>query len=162
MTSDATVSGVTSNPGTPQVRRSGFEDLSVGQLYALLRLRVDVFVVEQQCAYPELDGQDARPDTTHYWVELDSLPVATLRVLQGSDAIRIGRVATSTNHRRHGHAALLMRAALFDLGDIDICLEAQRHLQDWYARFGFARVGADYVEDGIAHVPMMRRAGAAQ
>lgn len=161
MKTEATVSLVTSTAGTPQVFRSGFADLSVTQLYALLKLRVDVFVVEQDCAYPELDGHDADPATTHYWVEVNAPdPVAaTLRVLRGSDGFRIGRVATAIGHRGQGHARCLMRAAIGDVGDAETRLEAQSHLQDWYAGFGFEVDGPEYLEDGIPHVPMRRTGG---
>lgn len=139
--------------------RRTFEELTAGQLYALLRLRVDIFVVEQQCAYPELDGRDAHRGTTHYWADLDGVPVATLRVLRDAALTTIGRVATAADHRGRGYAAVLMRAAIDDVGAGDIGLEAQRHLHDWYAGFGFARAGEDYVEDGIPHLPMLRPTG---
>lgn len=156
------MSAVTSSSAAPQVRRCAFTDLSLEQLYALLQLRVDVFVVEQACAYAELDGLDVQPSTDHYWVGIDSHPVATLRTVRADDGMRIGRVATAIEHRGHGFAAGLMRVAMRDLlerGDLTIRVEAQRHLHDWYAGFGFVAVGADYVEDGIAHISMAYRSG---
>lgn len=74
-----------------------FADLDVSTLYALLRLRSDVFVVEQQCVYPDLDGRDTEPDTVHVWLTDPSGAVtACLRVLTEPDGTaRIGRVVTS-------------------------------------------------------------------
>ncbi|MGB3687372.1 MAG: GNAT family N-acetyltransferase [Ornithinimicrobium sp.] len=149
---------MTSNPPTPPVLRASFGEMSVHQLYAVLRLRVDVFVVEQQCPYAELDGLDAEPGTEHLWIEDaaadDNRVVATLRILSVHGGYRIGRVATARSHRGRGYAATLMRAALDSLADAEIALEAQAHLEQWYAGYGFARAGANYLEDGIAHVPM--------
>ena len=153
----------------PDVRASRLRDLDPLTLYGLLRLRTDVFVVEQECAYPELDGRDAEAGTTLLWVEVDGVPVATLRILEedeqeGQDeqdgqvgtAYRIGRVATHRDHRGRGYAALLMEEALRRTGDARVVLDAQTYLEDWYVRFGFRRSGADFVEDGIAHLPMRR------
>ncbi len=160
MRSDVTVCPVTANPPTPPVLRASFGQISVYELYAVLRLRVNVFVVEQQCPYAELDGLDADPGTEHLWIEdpeADDNPVvATLRILHVNGAYRIGRVASARSHRGRGYAAVLMRSALDSLADAEVTLEAQAHLEQWYARFGFARAGADYLEDGIAHVPMRR------
>lgn len=140
------------------VCRAQLEDLGPALLYRLMQLRVDVFVVEQQCRYRELDGLDLSTDTTHYWIEVASEPVATLRVLGRGHGARIGRVATATTHRGHGYARQLMNAAMSDLGEVDIYLEAQTYLHGWYAGFGFTRAGPEYLEDGIAHVPMLRHA----
>lgn len=128
-------------------------------LYAILALRVQVFVVEQECAYPELDGRDTEPSAVHVWAEQDGQVVATLRLLREADAsARIGRVATAAAARGQGLAGLLVERALELTGPAPVALEAQAHLADWYARFGFSRHGRDYVEDGIPHTPMRRPA----
>jgi ElaA protein len=126
-----------------------------GTLYRVLKLRVDVFVVEQRCPYPELDGRDLEPGTHQLWVERDGEVLATLRLLsqQGGQA-RIGRVATAPAARSQGLARRLMLRALELAGDQDVVLDAQTYLEAWYIQFGFVRAGADYVEDGIPHVPM--------
>ena len=133
-------------------------DISPRVLHDILRLRCDVFVVEQECAYPELDGRDLEPDARQLWIErADGEVVATLRLLRDPDGTaRIGRVATAASARGEGLAAQLMTRALELTGDGDVVLDAQTYLEDWYARFGFVRAGADYVEDGIPHVPMRR------
>lgn len=126
-------------------------------LYRILALRADVFVVEQDCVYADLDGRDLEPDARQLWIEQDARVVATLRLLNDADGTaRIGRVATAASARGRGFAAALMRRALEITGDREIVLGAQAYLVDWYAAFGFVRDGADYVEDGIPHVPMRR------
>ncbi len=130
-------------------------DLDARQLHDLLRLRVDVFVVEQNCPYPELDGRDLEPGTTHLWVEIDGDVAATLRLLTDTHCHRIGRVATAANHRGAGYAATLMDRAI-GLCDGPIELNAQTYLKKWYERFGFVQSGEEFVEDGIPHVRMRR------
>jgi ElaA protein len=139
-------------------RAAGFAELSSFTLYALLKLRVDVFVVEQRCPYPELDGRDVEPDAVHLWIE-DGSPLAYLRILRDPDgSARIGRVCVAGSARGGGHAQQLVRAALDQIGDRPAVLDAQSHLVGFYSRFGFEVTGPEYVEDGIPHVPMARPA----
>ena len=140
----------------PLLRRARFAELTPFEVYALCRLRVDVFVVEQQCPYPELDGRDVEPTTVHLWHEVDGAVAATIRVLDDGDSRAIGRVATAAGFRGRGLAAALMAAGIEVCGDVPITLGAQAHLEGWYAQFGFRRSGPGYVEDGIPHVPMRR------
>lgn len=126
---------------------------------AMARLRQDVFVVEQDCAYPDLDGRDEEPTTLHLWATApDGTVAATLRILHEEEgrARRIGRVATATTWRGNGLMGRLLQAGITHCGGFPIELEAQAHLQHWYERFGFERVGEEFLEDGIAHVPMRR------
>jgi ElaA protein len=142
----------------PAVRDASLSELDSVTLYRILRLRTDVFVVEQQCPYPELDGRDLEPDARQVWIEHDDAVLATLRLLVDPDGtVRIGRVATAVAARGGGLAALVMQRAIELAGDRDVVLDAQTYLFDWYRRFGFERDGADFVEDGIPHVPMRRR-----
>ncbi len=144
----------------PTVRAATTAELDPATLYKILRLRVDVFVVEQQCAYPELDGRDLEPAARQLWIEDAGEVAATLRVLRDPDGTaRIGRVATAATARGAGLAAELMHHALELIGDGAAVLDAQEHLEAWYGRFGFERSGPSYVEDGIPHVPMRRRLG---
>lgn len=144
--------------GAGAVRSAGFADLDPLTGYRLWALRAQVFVVEQDCPYLDLDGRDLEPATRHLWVEQDGAPVATLRVLDDGEALRIGRVATAPHARGQGRAALLMRAALEAAGERPVVLDAQSHLVDWYAGFGFAPSGRGFVEDGIPHTPTRRPA----
>lgn len=143
---------------TPQFRVATFANLTTDQLYAVLRLRVEVFVVEQACPYPELDGRDHEPSTEHLWVEVDGEVAAYVRVLQGEGHALIGRVVTAPEHRGRGYAADLVRWALERIGDRDTRIGAQTQLERWYSQFGFERCGPDYDEDGIRHLPMLREA----
>ncbi|WP_347057321.1 GNAT family N-acetyltransferase [Blastococcus sp. HT6-30] len=141
----------------PLLHRARFADLTPFEVYGLCRLRVDVFVVEQECPYPELDGRDVEPATEHLWLEAtDGAVLATIRVLDDGATRAIGRVATAAGARGRGLAARLMAEALASYGDGPLTLGAQAHLQHWYERFGFRLSGPGYVEDGIPHVPMRR------
>jgi ElaA protein len=148
---------MTSTELTPRVAALG--DMDSLTLYGLLRLRVDVFVVEQACRYAELDGRDSDPATVHMWLEGDApdRPVAYLRILDEPEGCaRIGRVAVARDARGAGLAARLVEAALNRIGDRPCVLDAQSHLVGFYERFGFVATGPEFVEDGIPHVPMRR------
>ena len=139
-----------------ELRRARFAELTGFEVYGLCRLRVDVFVVEQECPYPELDGRDVEPATVHLWLESGGEIAATIRVLDDGPSRAIGRVATAPAFRGRGLAARLITAGIDLCGDVPITLGAQAHLESWYGRFGFRRSGPGYVEDGIPHVPMRR------
>jgi ElaA protein len=148
----------------PVLRTARFAELTPFELYALCRLRVDVFVVEQECPYPELDGRDTEPGTWHVWLTDDSAEdgevLATLRVLDDGATRAIGRVATAAGARGRGLAARMVEAAIDLCEGLPITMGAQSHLEEWYGRFGFRRSGEGYVEDGIPHVPMRREPAA--
>jgi ElaA protein len=146
----------TSPAAQPVLRRARFAELSPFELYDLCRLRVDVFVVEQQCPYPELDGRDREPATEHLWFEEDGAVLATIRVLDDGETRAIGRVATAASARGRGLAARLMEEGITLCAGHPVTLGAQAYLEGWYERFGFRRSGEGYVEDGIPHVPMRR------
>jgi ElaA protein len=135
-----------------------FAELTTRQLYAILKLRSDVFVVEQQCVYADLDGRDTEPETVHVWIEQDDSAIAALRVLDDGDVHRIGRVCTHPAHRGHGLAARLVRCVMETVGP-PLFLGAQVHLEHYYARFGFVRSGEIWDENGIPHLPMRWEGG---
>ena len=142
------------------LRRSWSADLDPRQLYGMLRLRVDVFVVEQSCPYAELDGRDLEPGTRHFWLGSDDLSdhiLSYLRLTEESDGtFRIGRVCTARPARGNGFSRRLVQAALADVGDAACVLDAQSYLVGFYRSFGFAADGAEFILDGIPHVPMRR------
>lgn len=141
------------------VRDASIDELDARTLYGILALRGEVFVVEQNCVYADLDGRDLETSARQLWIELDGEVVATLRILDEPDGTaRIGRVVTAKHVRSNGLAAQLMDRALELVGDRPVVLGAQSHLVDWYARFGFSTSGAEYIEDGIPHTPMRRPA----
>jgi ElaA protein len=138
---------------------AGLAELDPATLYRILALRVDVFVAEQNCPYPELDGRDLEPGARLLWAERGDDVVGTLRLLIDADgSARIGRVATAAGARGSGLAAAMMTRAIELAGGRPVVLDAQSHLADWYARFGFIRTGPDFDEDGIMHTPMRRQA----
>ena len=146
---------------TVALRRSWAKDLDAATLYELLKLRVEVFVVEQACPYPELDGRDLLAETRHYWLEkADGDVISTLRLMEehsgGAKAFRIGRVCTKRTARGQGHTTRLLQAALAEVGDFECRIDAQTYLAEMYGRHGFVRDGDEFLEDGIPHVPMMR------
>lgn len=139
-------------------------DLSTAMIYALLRLRVEVFVVEQACPYQELDGHDLTQTTRHYWLAPYSAignPQATLRLLEPTDGqFRIGRVCAARQARRQGGVRRLLEAALAEVGDAPCVLDAQRHCVELYQAYGFVVNGTEFTKNGIPHVPMRRDASA--
>lgn len=133
-----------------------FDDLGPRRAYELWRLRQQVFVVEQQSAYPDLDGRDLEPATRHVLATDGEELVGCLRVLDDGSHARIGRVVVAPAARGRGLARELMAAALAEIGDREIRLDAQTGLRDWYAGYGFEVSGPEFVEDGVAHLPMRR------
>ncbi|MDN5707729.1 GNAT family N-acetyltransferase [Corynebacterium casei] len=127
-------------------------------LYKILQIRTDVFVVEQNCPYPELDGRDLEPDSEQVWVTVDDEIAGTIRILRDSDALRIGRVVVAAKHRGTGVARELFTYALERCANINpaskLVLDAQAPLQDWYGSFGFEPVSEIFMEDGIPHITM--------
>ena len=138
-------------------------DLGKEQLYALLKLRSEVFVVEQKCAYPDLDGQDLEGDTYHLMGWEDDQLKAYLRLLdpqsQGGDVV-IGRVITAPQARGQGVGHEMMEQALKQAEkhwpQVPIHLSAQAHLQGYYGKYGFVVAGEEYLEDDIPHIGMRR------
>lgn len=134
------------------------DELTPRQLYGILRLRIEVFTVEQDCAYQDLDGKDLLPTALQLWQEDDGEVVSTIRVLESGDDRKIGRVATASRARGRGLAGQLIRRGIELCADHAIDISAQAHLQRWYEGFGFVRHGDEYLEDGIPHVAMRRPA----
>ncbi|MFI6101453.1 GNAT family N-acetyltransferase [Lentzea sp. NPDC051213] len=146
-------------PFPATLRRQWGLDLSPTQLYAILRLRQDVFVVEQNCVYADVDGRDLEQGTRHFWLEAEGShePLAYLRLTEEpGDTFRIGRVATARMARGRGFSRRLMQAALADVGNVQCVLDAQTYVVDFYASFGFVPEGAEFIEDGIPHLRMRR------
>ena len=145
---------------TATLKRSWAYDLTTSTLYDLLKLRVEVFVVEQACPYPELDGRDLLPETRHFWLEEDGEIICTLRLMEehddGRKSFRIGRLCTSKPARGRGHTTRLLQAALAEVGSAPCRINAQTYLVDMYAKHGFKPDGDEFIEDGIPHVPMRR------
>ena len=139
-----------------------FQALSVDMLYALLRLRSAVFVVEQQCIFQDMDGLDASALHVLGWSSTQL--VATARCMPAGSSefteASIGRVATSPLVRGSGAGHELVRRAVAALqgqwGIQPIRIGAQAHLENFYQQHGFVKDGAPYLEDGILHIEMLR------
>jgi ElaA protein len=138
------------------LRTASFAELDAGTLYKILTLRSEVFVVEQNCVYLDLDGLDPAPGTRHLWIERAGEVRAYVRILDIDGEPRIGRVVTAPAGRGGGLAGRLIAEAVRVIGDRPSVLHAQAHLRDYYAKFGYQQNGPEYIEDGIAHIPMLR------
>ncbi|MCG9554856.1 GNAT family N-acetyltransferase [Vibrio sp. Isolate31] len=138
-----------------------FSELSTHQLYQLLKLRVDVFVVEQTCPYPELDGKDTLAGVHHLLGYADEELVACARLLPPGTSYNntsIGRVATKQSARGDGLGHQLIKEALTRCEalwpNMAIDIGAQQYLENFYASHGFKTISAMYLEDDIPHVDM--------
>lgn len=148
-----------------QWQRLPFAQLCTQQLYELLKLRVDVFVVEQNCPYPELDGHDTKAGVQHLLGYQDGQLVACCRLLPAGttyENVSIGRVATLKSARGKGLGHQLLSQALAHCQQLwpDAAIEigAQQHLEPFYQQHGFHTTSEMYLEDGIPHVDMKKNA----
>jgi ElaA protein len=131
-----------------------FAHLDPESVYAICKLRQAVFVVEQECPYPDLDGRDLEPGTRHVLMVADDALIGYARVLDDGDTWRIGRVLLIPDARGMGLAEPIMQTSLELAKGRDVVLEAQSPLVGWYSTFGFAADGPEFLEDGIPHTPM--------
>jgi ElaA protein len=144
------------------LHRAWAADLDPRTLYEILRLRVDVFVVEQASPYAELDGRDLEPGARHFWLGGNGEPEPVLgcaRLLEEPGGeLRIGRLCSARSARGRGLGRRLVEAALAEVGDGPAVLDSQEHLAGFYRGYGFEVTGPAYDWDGVSHVPMRRPA----
>ena len=140
-----------------------FDELTLDELYNILQLRAEVFIVEQNCVYNDPDGKDR--SAWHLLATEDDKLAAYTRILPAGlsyDSPAIGRVVTSSSKRRSGLGRELMRRSIEAceklFGKTSITLSAQVYLQSFYESLGFIVVGEEYLEDGIPHIKMSRKA----
>jgi ElaA protein len=147
---------------------SGFADLTVAQLYEMLALRQQVFVLEQNCLYPDIDGLDPGAHHLLGWRSVDGQRelAAALRCLAPGakyTEMSLGRVVTSPAARGTGLGRELVAEGIACAEKLHpghaIRIGAQAHLEGFYAGFGFVTVSEPYDEDGIMHVDMLRPEG---
>lgn len=138
-----------------------FEELSVPELYQLLRLRSDVFIVEQNCVYPDIDGKDKY--AVHLLGRFNEDIVAYARLFKPGDYFdeaSIGRVVIADSYRDRKWGYALMQQAIHGIttrfGERTIVISAQEYLQRFYEQQGFVKVSPSYLEDGIPHIRMRR------
>jgi ElaA protein len=135
-----------------------FSELTVDELYEILTLRSDIFIIEQTCVYPDCDGNDDK--AYHLFVRCDNKITGCLRILRKNvtfDTEAIGRVAVHMDYRHMGIAKAMMGQAIEfarNMGAKTIKLAAQEYLKDFYGTLGFEPISEPYVEDGISHVNM--------
>lgn len=134
-----------------------FDELTTRELYEILRVRSEVFVVEQNCIYQDLDEIDFR--SVHIYLEEDNRVLAYLRVFYkdiNNDVLQFGRVLTAK--RRLGYGRVLMEEAIkYSIDKFNpkkVYLEAQKYAIGYYQKFGFEVRSDDFLEDGIVHVIM--------
>ncbi len=138
----------------------GFQDLTLQELYDILALRQEVFVIEQNCIYRDLDDKDQH--STHLLGKVNDKLVMYLRVLPENlsypNAISIGRVVSSPSARGKGYAKAAMAQTFLHYKQTGktapIIISAQLYLKEFYSSFGFNAVGEPYDEDGIPHIEM--------
>ncbi|HBC04441.1 MAG TPA: GNAT family N-acetyltransferase [Aequorivita sp.] len=144
-----------------EIEVKNFEELSTNELYAILQLRSEVFVVEQDCVYQDIDGKDERALHIMGWE--NGILVAYTRCFQAGDYFdeaSIGRVLVRENYRKMGYGHAITKASIeaiktnFKADKIKI--SAQVYLVIFYESHGFKTFGDRYMEDGIPHIAMLR------
>lgn len=138
-----------------------FSELTKDQLYALLQLRSEVFVVEQDCVYQDIDGKDQK--AIHILGYKDDKLIAYTRLFKPGDYFEqasIGRVVVAKNQRLHQYGYDIMKASIRAMKDhfneTTIKISAQSYLKKFYNNLGFNQVGEEYLEDGIPHIAMIK------
>ena len=140
-----------------------FDELTPYELYAILQLRIEVFIVEQNCVFQDADDKDQV--AYHLMGYYNKQLLAYTRLLvQGAayEQASIGRVVTSPKSRGNGTGKLLMHKSIECInqlfGNVDIKIGAQLYLKHFYSSFGFEQISDVYLEDGIEHIYMLRKA----
>ncbi|CAM1369376.1 Protein ElaA [Tenacibaculum sediminilitoris] len=138
-----------------------FQELTTSELYKLLQLRSEVFVVEQDCVYQDIDGKDQK--ALHVIGEKEGEIIAYTRLFNSGeyfDTPSIGRVVVRYDERKYGYGHDLIKASIKAIVDnyneTTITISAQTYLQKFYESHDFKQVGEDYLEDGIPHIRMVR------
>ena len=138
-----------------------FQELTADEIYNILKLRSEVFVVEQNCVYQDLDGKDER--AMHLFYKKENEMIAYTRIFQKGDYYpenpSIGRVVVSKKERGKEIGKSIMKESILYIknnhNSKSIELSAQKYLDKFYKELGFYRVGEDYLEDGIPHQRML-------
>ena len=138
-----------------------FQQLTKDELYAILQLRSEVFVVEQNCIYQDIDAKDQK--ALHVLGLKDNVLVAYARLFKAGDyfeSASIGRVVVCQNERQHRYGYDIINASIeaikHHFNETTIKISAQEYLKKFYTSLGFVTIGTSYLEDGIPHVAMVR------
>lgn len=143
-----------------QLHKKTFNELTTEELYELLRVRSEVFVVEQNCVYQDLDGDDQA--SIHLWLTKDDKVVALCRVCPAGTHMRevsIGRVITTERGRGYGKQIMLaaIQAATKEFHAELIVIEAQEYAKGFYESVGFRQTSEPFILDNIPHIAMVYR-----
>ena len=136
-----------------------YNDLSKDQFFDILKLRIEIFVVEQCCYYQELDDEDK--EAFHVSIYNDGIIVAVGRIIPNlhNKEVKIGRIAVKMEHRKKGLAYKMMKDIMNFISkkykNFSVLLSAQTYLIEFYQSFGFKEIGNTYLEDGIEHINMV-------
>lgn len=144
-----------------QIKIKTFNQLTLTTLYDLLQLRSEVFVVEQDCVYQDIDGKDKK--ALHVLGYKEEKLVAYTRLFKAGDYFEeasIGRVVVSENERKHKYGNDIMKASITAINSYyntdTILISAQTYLKRFYNSLGFFEIGEEYLEDGIPHIKMKK------
>lgn len=136
-----------------------FNELTLEELYYLLQLRSEVFVVEQDCVYQDIDGKDQK--SLHVIGKKNNIIIAYTRLFKQGDYFKeasIGRVVVDKAQRQHNYGSQLIEASIIAINKVykttSIKISAQLYLENYYKKFGFKSTGNTYLEDGIPHISM--------
>ena len=140
-----------------------FEQLSVDALYQLIKLRLEAFVVEQNCPYQDLDNKDTLTTTRHLYIRDGDQLIAYARCLapgvRFDQGAAIGRVVVASQYRRRGYARVIVQEAIASCRqqwpDVPVMLSAQVYAMELYRGLGFEPTGLPYEEDDIPHQDMV-------
>ena len=144
------------------VVQKSWSELTLEELYSFVKLRTDVFFVEQRIDEEELDNRDQEPTTEHLWIADATGTAAYLRVLVDAEAIHLdanlclGRVVVRADRRGEGLAQVLVARVMEQHGHESMLLHAQEYIAPLYAKFGFESFGESYIEAGLPHISMYR------
>lgn len=138
-----------------------FKEFTIDELYAILQLRAEVFVVEQDCVYQDIDFKDQK--ALHVFGYKNDKIIAYTRIFKPGDYFdnaSIGRVVVAETERKYGFGHDLIKASIKAIKDhfneTDITISAQLYLKKFYETHGFKQVGEGYLEDGIPHIKMIK------
>lgn len=143
------------------IKIKAFKDLSTLELYQVLRLRSEVFVVEQDCVYQDIDGKDEKALHVLGWKE--NTIIAYSRIFKPGDYFdmaSIGRVVVKKSERKYGYGHKIMKNSIETIhrvfNETKIKISAQKYLEKFYKQHGFIKHGEEYLEDGIPHICMVK------
>ncbi len=138
-----------------------FQELSLEEFHDIIALRIQIFIIEQNCPYQEVDGKDKLAHHLFFKNEMDEIIAVTRILPQGIsyEEVAIGRVVVHEEYRGTGLGNQLMADSMDFVkdkyGEVPVRLSAQKHLENYYGNHGFKSTGKEYLEDGIPHVEML-------